>query len=81
MFQFAKLIFYLLRELIFDNKEEYDYKSAKFNARKFIILIIIMLSIFMNIWMLYRFVLVSGDIRQYRTDLEACQKTCTLQPP
>ena len=50
-----KIFYYVLRELIFDNKDEYDFNSVKFNTRKFIITILMLLSIAMNAWMIYRF--------------------------
>lgn len=61
-----KLAFYLLRELIFDNKDEYDFKSAKFNARKFIVLILVTLSFVINGWLLYRFVHIANDLLECR---------------
>lgn len=66
MFQFAKLMFYLFRGLIFDNKDEYDFKSVKFNSRKFIVLLLIVTSFVMNIWLLYRFVQISIELRDLR---------------
>lgn len=50
-----KIFYYVLRELVFDNKEEYDFKSLKFNTRKFIVTIMMMLSILLNVWLFYRF--------------------------
>jgi hypothetical protein len=43
------LLFSFLRELIFDSKEEFDFKSSKFNARKFTVLILIVFSLFLNL--------------------------------
>lgn len=50
-----KIFYYVMRELVFDNKEEYDFSSTKFNTRKFIITIMMMMSMIMNGWLLYRF--------------------------
>lgn len=66
MLNIIKLVFYLLRELIFDNKEEYDFKSSKFNARKYIVLILVTLSFILNGWLLYRFVAIANDMIRCR---------------
>ena len=74
MVQMAKLIFYLLRELIFDNKEEYNYKSVKFNTRKFIVLILVCLSLTCNVWLGYRFLGVATALIHLRQQVEkGCQ--------
>lgn len=68
MSHLAKLIFYLLKELIFDNKDEYDFKSRHFNARKFIILIIISLSFVINAWLISRLYYVATELIECRTE-------------
>lgn len=74
MVQMAKLIFYLVRELIFDNKEEYNYKSVKFNTRKFIVLILVCLSLTCNVWLGYRFMGVATSLIHLRQQIEkGCQ--------
>lgn len=59
LFKALKALYYMLRELVFDNKEEYDFSSAKFNARKFIVTLMMMFSISLNAWLLYRFTVVA----------------------
>lgn len=83
-----KLLFLVFRELIFDNKDEYDTKSAKFNARKFIVLILIMLSFALNIWLMWRFTDLAGDFIKYKTEarenkalLEVCYSTYEDRKP
>lgn len=66
MLNLIKLVFYLMRELIFDNKEEYDFKSSKFNTRKFIVLLIVTMSFIINGWLLYRFVVIANDMIRCR---------------
>lgn len=80
MLHFAKLVFYLFRELIFDNKEEYDFKSARFNTRKFLILILITLSFVVNVWVIYRFIGVAVELVTTKSTLEQCEKT-RAKPP
>lgn len=72
MMKALKIFYYVLRELVFDNKEEYDFNSAKFNARKFIITIMMMLSFLLNGWMLYRF---SDLALQHVALANACTRT------
>jgi len=66
----AKLIFYLLRELIFDNKDEYNHKSVKFNTRKFLILILFTLSFLANFWVFNRFLVVADDYIKLQEKVE-----------
>lgn len=61
-----KIVVYLLRELVFDNKEEYDFKSAKFNIRKVLVLILIVLSFALNGWLLHRFINVAVQLTDCR---------------
>lgn len=59
LFKALKILYYMLRELVFDNKEEYDYSSTKFNTRKFIVTVMMLLSFSLNAWLLYRFTVVA----------------------
>ena len=43
MLKGLSIFIYFLREMIFDSKEEYDFKSAKFNARKFAVMLMVLL--------------------------------------
>jgi hypothetical protein len=77
MTHIAKLIFYLLRELIFDSKDEYNYKSRKFNTRKFLILILFCLSVSVNAWIFYRYLLLATE----HLNLKAvCEKVIPPRP-
>lgn len=51
MFRFLSILVYFIKELIFDNKEEYNIKSSSFNARKFIVFMMVILSFGGNIIM------------------------------
>lgn len=53
-----KIIMYVLRELVFDSKDEYDFSSAKFNFRKFTVAIMLGLSLFANYWMVKEYLIV-----------------------
>lgn len=81
MAHIAKMLFYLLRELIFDNKDEYDYKNIKFNTRKFLILILISLSFFGNAWLFYRFMLLASEHIKLKEAAELCQKEAQKHTP
>ena len=70
MTHLAKLIFYLLRELIFDNKDEYNHKSVKFNTRKFLILILFTLSFLTNFWVFNRFLIVANEHIELQEQVE-----------
>lgn len=51
MFKLAAIVFYFIRELIFDSKKEYDFQSPHFDGRKMIFLTLLMLSLAFN-WFL-----------------------------
>ncbi len=80
MFHLFKLLFLLLRGLIYENKDEMDIKSQKFNTRKFIALILLMLSIITNGWLIYRFFTVASEHLALK---EQVQVSCpqVLDPP
>lgn len=60
MLQLLRTLFYLVRELIFDHKDEYDFKSAQFNSRKVMVFVIVLLSFVTNGWLAVRFVNVAN---------------------
>ena len=80
MFHLFKLLFLLLRGLIYENQDEMDIKSRKFNARKFIALILLMLSMITNGWLIYRFFSVANEHIALK---ESITKSCpqVLTPP
>lgn len=87
IFHIFKLFFVVLKELVFDSKEEYDYKHAKFNARKVMLFILIFLSFIMNIWLFQRFVVVAVELTRCRTNVMLYCETvqdnislCTASP-
>ncbi len=61
MLQLLKMFWFVIRELAFDSKEEYNFKSNKFNSKKVTLAIMLMLSLFLNIWTLVRFYDVSTN--------------------
>ena len=54
MVKIFSLLLYFFKEIVFDNKEEYNFKSSKFNTRKFIVLIIVMMSVLVAVTMTSR---------------------------
>lgn len=72
MLYLARLFFYIFKEMVFDNAEESNFKSAKFNARKFMVLVLIMISTLFNAWLLYRFVIVAVEFREMEAQVKAC---------
>lgn len=75
MMHFLKLGFYLLQELVFDHKDEYNYKSARFNPKKVVLFFAILCSVVLNQVLAYRLVIVSKSIVEFRVQLkEACRE-------
>lgn len=54
MLKLLSIITYFFRELVFDYKEEYDFKSSKFNARKVGVFLILLFSISLNWFLVVR---------------------------
>lgn len=48
------MLFPFLKELVFDSKEEYDFKSSKFNSRKFLVYVLLIVSISCNAFLIIR---------------------------
>lgn len=61
MVQLFKFMLYLLREFVFDHQDEYNFKSARFNARKTMVFVVILLSFITNAWLLVRFFMVANQ--------------------
>lgn len=55
MLHLLKMFWFVVKELLFDSKEEYDFRSKKFNSKKVSVAIALMLSFFLNLWLLERF--------------------------
>jgi len=74
MIKILSMLVYFLKELIFDTAEESDFISHKFNARKFIVFLLITLSFIMNIFFMYRL---------YNLSLKniECNKCCVNKQP
>ena len=51
MFKIATFVFYFVRELVFDSRKEYDFRSAEFDPRKIIFFVLLSLSLAFN-WVL-----------------------------
>jgi hypothetical protein len=54
MLKLLSIITYFFRELVFDYKEEYDFKSSKFNVRKVGLFLILLSSISLNWFLVVR---------------------------
>lgn len=73
----AKLLFYLLRDLIFEDGDEYNRKSEAFNSKRVMLFILVALSLFLNAWLFYRFISVSAQYIRYQQNTEAhCASIC-----
>lgn len=59
MFKIFTIFIYFIRELIFDSKDEYDFKSSKFNTRKFIVFVFIITSVSANVFISYKVIKIA----------------------
>lgn len=72
MLHLFKLFWFVVKELLFDSKEEYDFRSKKFNSKKMTAAIILMLSFVMNIWLLQRFYSTSTNYMVLKKEHVEC---------
>ena len=61
MLKLLSVIIYFLREMIFDSKDEYDFKSAKFNARKFAVLLVTLLLLLFSCFFFERCLMLARE--------------------
>lgn len=59
MLKILTIFIYFIKELIFDSKDEYDFKSSKFNTRKFIVFIFIVTSVIANVFISYKVIKIA----------------------
>lgn len=71
---FLRFIVYMCREFIFDSKDEYDFKSSKFNVRKFLVFIAFTASVIVNFIMMGRVVTIARENVKVRSELVAMKE-------
>lgn len=54
MLKLISIFMYFIRELVFDRKNEYNFKSSEFNARKFVVFSMIIASITLNGYLFFK---------------------------
>lgn len=54
------MLIHFAQEMIFDSKDEYNIKSPKFNLKKVMVTVILLFSLFTNLFLTYSFVKVAG---------------------
>lgn len=80
MVKIFSLLLYFFKEIVFDNKEEYNFKSSKFNTRKFIILIVVMLSVLIAVTMTSRTYALAKTNLELKENYESCTKNKNQAP-
>ncbi len=78
MLHLLKLFWFVVKELLFDTKEEYDFRSQKFNSKKVMAALALMLSFFLNIWLLDRFYTVSTSYMEVKKKHSVQEEDITL---
>jgi len=68
MLHLLKMFWFVVKELLFDSKEEYDFRSKKFNSNKVSVAVALMLSFFLNLWLLERFYETSTSYLEVRKE-------------
>lgn len=61
MLHLFKLFWFVVKELLFDSKEEYDFRNKNFNSRRMTAAVLLMLSFVLNVWLLQRFYTASTN--------------------
>lgn len=71
---FLRFIIYMCREFIFDSKDEYDFKSSKFNVRKFLVFVVFTTSVIANFVMMGRVITIARENLKVKSELTAMKK-------
>lgn len=74
MFRMITMLAYFLRELIFDSKEEYNFRSRRFNARKVLIFILISCSFLTSILLTNRLYKLALENIELREEIRKCEE-------
>lgn len=74
MMKLISLAFYLIKELIFASKDEWNIKSNKFNGKKVAAAIVLFMSLLMNIFFLNRLYTLAVSYTEMDDKLSACVK-------
>lgn len=81
MFRMLTMLLYFFRELVFDSKEEYDYKSKMFNIRKVLVFVLLFTSFVTNAVFVHRiYTLAVENLKLTRTIEEYKVKNPTALP-
>ena len=72
-----KLVTYFVKEIVFDNKEEGDFRSSKFNPRKFILFMFSVACLLITPVIMMRAVEIAKENRELILKIE--QHVCKIQ--
>lgn len=81
MLHAIKLLFIIFRNLIFENKDEYNIRSPEFKPKKMIIFILITLSFLANIIVGYRVYTLVNECIYVRKETEKVTETKSVKKP
>ena len=66
MFRVFILIISFIKQLVFDCTDEYIFKSYKFNTRKFVVFVILSLSLTINVYLADRLFVLIKKVHTYQ---------------
>lgn len=81
MFRILSMLVYFFRELIFDSKEEYDFKSRKFNSKKVLAFVLMLLSFSANAFFMNRIYHLAIDNATLRKEVKELRGEDVKKPP
>jgi uncharacterized membrane protein YgaE (UPF0421/DUF939 family) len=70
MLRLLSMFTYFLRELIFDSKDEYSFKSSKFNPRKVVVFTIVVVSVVLNFYFFNRTFAMAKSVNEIKHEVE-----------
>jgi hypothetical protein len=78
MLKILTIFIYFIRELIFDSKDEYDFKSSKFNTRKFTVFIFVIASLAANVFISYKVIKIAKHNVELMATMVELKKQITI---
>lgn len=79
MVRLISMFIYFLREIIYDAQTEGEFKSSKFNTRKFILLVATATIFLMSGFIGYRAYVLNADNKALRKKIADLPKVCKIQ--
>lgn len=74
--QLISVVWFFIREMLFDSKDEYNINSKKFNARRVTIALLLMFLLITEVFMLVRAYGLASEVLILKDNLHKLEQDC-----